>query len=720
MSASTPELKLARDRATWSLFVVSIFSSAFLIFLVQPMVGKRILPWFGGSPGVWTLCLAFYQSALFVGYAYAHLLIRYTSPSLQVAVHALVVTAALVTLPVLPGDVWRPDGQSGPTASILAMLSGKVALPFITLAATGPLIQAWFSRRYPERSPYPLYAVSNAGSLLALISYPFLIEPRLPLSSTGEIWTLAFAVTAAAVLACSLLAWRPGTGLLARRPPALLRDDASPPFVHVTLWFLLSGCAVITLMGVTNSLCLDIASVPFLWILPLVAYLASLILCFGSERAYRRTPYVAAAAFCVLSPVWEPWLFRFSGVMLQTAQTKIALHCALLFSVCMLMHGELYRIRPSPRSLTLFYLCITGGGALGGIFVGVIAQHIFERFYEQWVGIGLAWGLLLVACRMDPSSWLQRAAVRWRWGLVLSLTAAGLLYFEFREPTDEGTIVHRERTFFGILHVIDKGTGINRQRWLSNGTTMHGVQFIASPKLRRRSSSYYGVATGIGVALNQDANGPPRRVGVIGLGTGTLATYARPGDRFRFYEIDPAVIRIAGENGYFSFLADSPGEIEVVTGDGRLLLERELKQGTKHRYDFLIIDAFNSDAIPVHLLTREAFEIYSAATKKNGLIAVHISNRHFELAPLVGRAGLSAGLGCMVMENEQVAGATSGTSRWVFLSADPSRIDELYDAANRSRFRPETVRRCRSAALRDVALWTDDYSDLFGALRAEP
>ena len=386
------------------LFVGTIFASAFLIFLVQPVVGKRILPWFGGAPGVWTLCLAFYQATLFLGYAYAHLLIRYTRPSLQLIIHGLFFTAAVLTLPVLPGDAWKPDALGEPSTSILVILSVNVALPFFVLAATGPLIQAWFARRYADRSPYPLYAVSNVGSLLALIAYPILIEPRLSLFSTGSLWSIAFSVTGVAVLGCAALALRNRAGAVTGAASSLQSTHAPQP-ARLALWFLLAGAAVVVLMGVTNQLCLDLASVPFLWILPLVAYLTSFILCFGSERAYQRAPYIALAGvaflFCYGVPLWRPFVPISFYALFASAPAQIALHCLLLFTSCMVLHGELYRLRPAAHSLTTFYLCVSGGGALGGILVGIVAPRIFDGYYELPLGLALAWLLLLATlCTM--------------------------------------------------------------------------------------------------------------------------------------------------------------------------------------------------------------------------------------------------------------------------------------------------------------------------------
>jgi len=710
------------------LFAAAIFASAFLIFLVQPMVGKRILPWFGGAPAVWTLCLAFYQTTLFAGYAYAHCVIRYVPPAFQLPLHGLLLSAALFALPVLPSAAWAPAGGSEPSRAILTMLSFHVALPFLALAATGPLVQAWFARRFPNRSPYPLYAVSNTGSLLAMLSYPFLLEPRLPLSTTGQLWSVAFGATGIGVLACAHLSARGAAG--EQRNLELPTDGIpKPPRLgagRVTLWFLLSACTVTLLMGVTNELCLDVASVPFLWILPLSVYLISFILCFRSERSNRRVPYLLMTAL----PLFYPAIIDFLGhgeggilAMADSIQGQIALLCLLLFGACMLLHGELHRLRPPARSLTTFYLCISGGGALGGIFVGLVAPRIFDDYNEFRLGLGLGCLLLLSARWHDSQGWLHRTAPRWRWAVAASVTAILLSQLGLGGVDRPDELLLQERTFFSVLRIYQYGEGEKEQRHLLSGTTLHGVQF---PSSERRPTSYYGELTGIGLALAQREPNEPSAIGVVGLGIGTLAAYGRPGDRFRFYEIDPAVIRLARNTRYFSYLAHSLAELEIVEGDARVSLTSELERDGEARFDILIIDAFTSDAIPVHLLTREAFELYGKVIKAKGLLAVHASNRRLDLTPLVARLGESTGFAVAAVATSAVGQHLSAQSIWVFLSRDRSRILSLMQFANARRQQPgipEDAIRLREFSAAEIAntpLWTDDYSDLFGAMEPIP
>ncbi len=705
------------------LFAATTFASAFLIFLVQPMVGKRILPWFGGVPAVWTLCLAFYQVTLFAGYAYAHCVIRYVPPVFQLPLHGLLLAGALLALPVLPSEAWTPAGGAEPSRAILTILSFKVALPFLALAATGPLVQAWFAGRYPERSPYPLYAVSNAGSLLAMLSYPFVLEPHLPLSTTGRLWSFAFAATGFAVLACARLARRGAAGAL-HTVELETGEPSQPPRLgsaRVALWFLLSACTVVLLMGVTNELCLDVASVPFLWILPLSIYLISFILCFGDDRPNRRVPYLVLAAGPFILPTVVDLLgLGESGIVEVVGSVKgqIVFLCVMLFGACMLLHGELHRLRPPPRSLTTFYLCISGGGAFGGVFVGLIAPHIFDDYTEFRLGLTLGCVLLLIARWHDSQGWLNRAAPRWRWAV--AAVVAVLLVSRFGwggARPDE--LVYLERTFFGVLRIQQFGDGVNEQRQLLSGTTLHGVQF---PGSERRPTSYYGELTGIGLALTQRDSNQPSAIGVVGLGIGTLAAYGRPGDHFRFYEINPAVIRVARDPRYFSYLANSAAELEIVEGDARVSLASELKQDGPRRFDFLIVDAFSSDAIPVHLMTREAFELYEQSVKPEGLLAIHTSNRRLDLTPLVARLGESTGFSVLAIGTDAMGRYLSAQSVWVFLSRDPERIQSLVQFALARKqqlgLREDKIqfKVYSPAEIAETPLWTDDYSDLFGAM----
>jgi hypothetical protein len=703
-----------------ALFAAAIFAGAFLVFLVQPMVGKRILPWFGGAPGVWMLCLAFFQTTLFLGYAYAHVLVRCVPVRLHLLVHGVLVIGALLALPVLPGEGWKPDPSSEPGARILLMLVANVGAPFLLLASTGPLVQWWFARALPGRSPYPLYAVSNLGSLLALVGYPFLVEPRFALSHTSELWSWGLALAALAILACGAWAGRtPELGGAGARGDRAGGD--APGAGRVVLWFLLAGGAVVQLMGATNRLCLDIASVPFLWILPLCLYLATFILCFSSVPVYRRGLFVPLwiAALAVLEGAEHELLPGALAGALGSLRGQLVLHPLALFAGCMVAHGELFRLRPAPRGLTAYYLCLSAGGALGGMFVGLLAPRVFSGYHEQELGVALVWLAALAALARDPSSFLSaRRALAWPAAALLTLALGGA--FAARALASRPNLLHEERNFFGILRVLDvPARRADQQRTqLWHGSTVHGVQYIEG-RMRREPTAYFGRLTGIGLLMDFQNRREPRRAGVVGLGIGTLAAYARPRDRMTFYEIDPDVVRVAEDERFFDYLARSPGEVDVVLGDGRLSLEAEASRADARPFDVLVLDAFSSDSIPVHLLTREAFALYERLLAPAGLLAVHVSNRHLDLAPLVLRVGTEVGLHGMAVHSGAMAG--SETAVWVLLAREPNDLDAIvaYGASRRDALGlPRAFHRFDRTVDADAPLWTDDYSDLFGVLLA--
>jgi hypothetical protein len=706
------------------LFVATTFASAFLIFLVQPIVGKRILPWFGGVPAVWSLCLAFYQTTLFAGYAYAYFLIGRASPRAQLIVHAAAVAVAALVLPVLPSDAWKPEGTEDPATRILLMLLANVALPFLVLAATGPLVATWFARRYPARSPYPLYAVSNLGSLLALLAYPFGLEPRLPLSTTGWLWSAGFVATGAAVISCAALASR---SLAAPAPEPVAESggaEATPQ--RVALWVLLSACAVVLLMGVTNHLCLDVASIPFLWIVPLAIYLATLIICFGAPRMYFRIPFALLAVLAYFA-LHIAGLFRAGGALIDAAggmlQFEIVRYGVLLFAACMVLHGELYRLRPPARSLTTYYLCTSGGGALGGLAVGLVAPRVFNGFYELSFGLVLACLLALVATRLDPVGWFAGPSPRFRFGLAVAFFGM-LIGSQIAEyvNTQSPTRLHQERSFFGVLRVESRRVDppYPPHHGLLHGTTLHGAQIEGEDE--DKPTTYYGLHTGIEIALGLREPDVPVEVGVIGLGAGTLAAYGRPGDHFRFFEIDPAVIELTRSGRYFTFLAHSKAAIDVIQGDGRISVARERAHDAP-RFDYLVVDAYSSDAVPIHLLTREAIALYMDSMNPDGFLAIHTSSRNFDMMPMLFRAADEAGVRAVCLINGEAPKQLSNASNWVFFSRSEDRIKRLARAAQQ-RYRARGQRQARPPVIwpapemiERAPLWTDDYSDLFSVLK---
>lgn len=706
--------------ARWSvlLFAATSFASAFLIFLIQPVVAKRILPWFGGAPAVWSVCVAFYQVALFAGYAYAYLLAR-SSPGRQLAIHALVCGAAMLALPIVPGDSWKPDGTGDPSAAILLTLLANVALPFLVLAATGPLVAVWFARRHPARSPYPLYAVSNLGSLVALLAYPFGLEPRLALSTTTGLVSIAFVATGAAVIACAGLAWRSRpTRVPDGEAAAGERPELRPG--RIALWIALAACGVVILVGVTNELCQDIASVPFLWILPLSIYLVTLVLCFGTAGIYRRKPFVVLALLGLAAPTLADRLGVAPALEALGGQLAFvfALYGNLLFATCMVLHGELYRLRPPTRSLPLFYVCMAGGGALGGIAAGVGAPYIFDSFYELPLGLALALIALILTFRDDPRGLLGRGRPRWRVGLALALAGGGVVVAAVHLIRRPAEVVYQTRSFFGVASVEERDSDRGRERILMHGSTIHGSQLVDA---QDRPTSYYSIHTGIGIALSRRSPGIPSRIGVIGLGAGTLATYGRPGDHLVFIESDPRVIELARDGRYFTYLARTRADVSIIEGDGRISLARERERHAP-RFDFLVVDAFNGDAVPVHLLTREAFAVYLDALAPDGLLAIHISSRYFDLMPVVSRLCADSGLRAVNLVSVELEKLASGASSWVLLARDEQRIRSLAaDAMEHTRQLGvrgalDPVRFLSADTLARAPVWTDDYSDLLGAL----
>ena len=673
------------------LYALTILVSAFLLFQVQPVIARIILPWFGGSAAVWTTCLLFFQTVLLLGYLYSHWLYRKLRPRAQMLVHSGLLAASLLVLPVWPAASWKPAGGEDPALRILLLLAVTVGLPYFLLSTTGPLLQAWYARRYQGAMPYRLYALSNAGSMFALISYPVLFEPRFGTHQQAAGWSWAYGVF---ILLCAVTAWLGREGGTAQ-PEAALDDTALP---HRTFfWIALPACASILLLAITNHLAQNVAAIPFLWILPLSLYLLSFILCFESSWWYRRTTFLGLFAVTVGSMA-----YALSGEFQNNpVKVMIPFFAAGLFICSMVCHGELARLKPHPGRLTSFYVMIALGGALGGLFVALIAPHVFSGFYELPIGLAACACVVLAVLRADPESvlagpWKRPAPLG---AALLTLAVMGYLGFIIRE-TGKNTRVMM-RNFYGGLRVFDDTADDTDDpvRRLMHGTITHGDQYLA-PSLQGRPTTYYGPHTGVGRAIRQLQQNGPVRVGVIGLGTGTLAAYGRAGDYFRFYEINPLVVRIA--NTEFTFLKICKARRDVALGDARLSLEREPPEN----FDVLAVDAFSSDAIPVHLLTRESFELYFRQLKPNGVLAVHVSNKHLDLTPVVKLAAVSLGKDARLVESQDEENDVFASS-WVLVTASPVVFEgPLLRGAARAVPTPRNIR-----------MWTDDYSNLFQILR---
>ena len=666
------------------LYAITIFLSSFLLFLVQPLIARLILPWFGGTAAVWTTCMLFFQCVLLAGYAYAHAATAKLSPRAQAILHTILLAAAAATLPILPDASWKPEGGGEPISRILLLLAATVGLPYLLVSSTSPLVQAWFSRARPGANPYRLFAVSNFASLLALIGYPLLVEPNL--SNGQQIYGWSWMFAAFAVL-CASLAWLASTAKPVVAGAAL--DDADAPRPErkdVALWLALSAGGSVMLLSVTNHITQNIAAIPLLWLAPLTLYLFTFILCFEGSGYGQKWWWVAVLAsfagmaWLLVDPNHQFDLYLQLGTFLTG-----------LFVTCMFCHGELYRLRPSNRHLTAFYLWISVGGALGGLFVAVIAPLAFKAYYE--LGIGLVACALLAAIVYRG---LNRAALAASLTTLMGVTGA-VCYdgFKFQDYVRLSV-----RNFYGVLRVKEYGTPgePDHLRRLLHGTIMHGEQYLTGAA-RRNLTSYYQVTSGVGKAITAKQAAGPVRVGVIGLGTGTLAGYGRKGDVIRFYDINPAVVAIARNE--FGYLGDSEAKIEIALGDARLTLEREAPE----KFDVLAVDAFSSDSIPVHLITREALGVYLRHVKPDGIVAFHVSNRFLNLGPVVGQIAKASGAFAVNVYEKGDEDKTQ--SDWVLVSRDPKALEVrlIKDASEPVEDQP------------GWRLWTDDYNNLVQVLK---
>ncbi|MBL8228967.1 MAG: fused MFS/spermidine synthase [Bryobacterales bacterium] len=681
------------------LYASTIFLSAFLLFQVQPIIAKIILPWFGGSAAVWTTCMLFFQSALLAGYLYSHWTTTRLATRAQAALHSVLLLCSLFAIPVAPGDAWKPAGGGNPTLQILLLLAGTVGLPYLLLSTTGPLIQAWYARAFPGASPYRLFALSNIGSMLALLGYPVLVEPFLATRRQASVWSAAYVVF---VGLCAWSAWRSrGLGTIASPSASSGPSDAdtihpAPPGTHWLFWVGLPACASILLLSVTNHLTQDVAPIPFLWVLPLSLYLLSFILTFDSSGWYSRLWYLPLTAASLGGMAYG----------LTTAENlsiagKIAIFSASLFICCMTCHGEVAALKPHPRFLTGFYLMISLGGALGGLFVGVMAPYLFPVFLEMPAGIIALSILVLLVNHFDAGSPIHRTKSGWGWvaGAAVILALSVTLVRHLQQSAQSYRVV--ARNFYGGLKTADYGTfeDNNRSRKLTHGIINHGEQYIM-PGREKEATSYFGPTTGVARAIRSKNRDNPQRIGITGLGAGVMLTYARKGDTYRIYEINPLVIDIAKRE--FTFIKDCPAQVDLVLGDARLSLEREQPQS----FDVLHMDAFSSDSVPVHLLTREAFLLYFKHLKPDGYLVIHISNRYLDLQPVVARAVEALGKYAVFVEDQ-------GSSDGEFFGTDMVVV-----ANSREVLQTPLLRDFPAPKAKDgVRLWTDDYSNLFRIMK---
>jgi hypothetical protein len=668
----------SRGAARLFLYGATIFLSAFLLFLIQPIFAKLILPWFGGSSAVWTTCLVFFQTALLAGYLYAHLLTRRGTARQQPWVHCALLAIAVLLLPVMPGERWKPTGAGDPAWQILAMLTVVLGLPYFLLSATSPLLQKWLARDGSQ--PYRLFALSNVGALLALAAYPLGIEPRMATRAQDLWWSAGFVAFA---VMCAAAAWlsRPAADVWVETETI----SAEPHGSGVT-WMLLAAAGSMLLVSTTNQLTQNVAAVPFLWILPLGVYLLSFIICFESPRWYQRGVFLRLLAVALGSLAYALYDIQVS----EAIPVAIPLFTIGLFIACMFCHGELSRLKPGSSHLTSFYLMIALGGAVGAIFTGLIAPHLFAGVYE------FPLSLFFVAAIALWLNWDGGWAQRLLWTAVTAAMIVALV--------EEARGYHKDalvmtRSFYGSLRVVESIRGGGQTRTLYHGIVQHGAQYL-DPAKRATPTTYFGPESGAGLVLRFCCEGP-KRVGVIGLGAGTLAAYGKSGDAFEFYEINPQVIELA--KSYFTFLPDSKAAISIVTGDARLSLEREAGP----LYDVFIADAFSGDAIPVHLLTKEAFDLYLRHLKPSGILAVHVSNSYLDLAPVVAQLASVHGLESRLVHSPKDDAHLYSQADWIVMTRDAAFFA-----------RPEIANATKLIAERPgLRLWTDDYNNLLQVLR---
>jgi len=749
-------------------FGLTVFVGAFLLFQVQLILGKYFLPWFGGMPSVWATCLVFFQLSLLGGYAYANFAALRLAPRRQSILHGALLTGSLALLivlahfwstPITPGSAWKPHDDSNPTGLILLLLTASIGLPFLLLSATGPLIQHWLSRAKPGASPYRLYSLSNAGSLLALLSYPIAVEPNVRLHAQAWIWSAGYLFYVLLCLSCA--PWRNQRS--AEVAPNLTQSErcmesSELPWTSQLFWVALAACGSANLLATTNLISQEVAVFPFLWVIPLCIYLTSFIICFESPRWYRREIFrplfvLTAGAACILRfnfamPFW-PGLVVFS---------------ALLFVCCMICHGEIACTKPAPHHLTQFYLCIGAGGALGGAFVSLIAPVIFPDLWEFPLAV-LTTGslLLLVLPRNEQSRWHRQlawmciavvscillvvrfvargyhveapayssvwynvlivatalaaagaylgsqhrvgSAARWFSTRVAAALALALLGYGFfaEARVRSANVVARSRSFYGVVSVLRGLDAVAPYLVLRDRATEHGMQY-KNPARAHQPLGYYGRGSGIGMLLGNHLP-RPMRIGVVGLGVGSLAAYTQPGDSIRFYEINPDVVRFsAGNQAYFTFLRDCAGSVELELGDARVSLEREANSGQAQQFDVLVLDAFSGDAIPVHLLTLESFQVYLKHLRSDdSVIALHITNRSMDFGPVVAGIARQLHLNLVRIYRPWLRDAPWD---WVMLSKNPNSLAI-----------PEIVAAGRDIPITDdTPLWTDDFSNLFQLL----
>lgn len=676
-----------RSVSQW-LFAGTIFASAFSLFLVQPLIAKQILPWFGGSAAVWAICMVFFQLTLLAGYAYSDVLATHLKPRMQLTVHGVLLLASLLFLPILASEAWKPTGAEDPSWLIIGLLAATIGLPYFLLSTTGPLLQSWLAQVNLGSQVYRLFSLSNLASLLALLSYPFLIETQATLRAQAVGWSALFAAFAVLCAAAGVYFVRHAQPF---NPPVtvitpILQNNAVPTWRDYVLWLAPAALASWLLVAITNHMTQNVASIPFLWIVPLTLYLLTFVLCFESNRWYQRQVFMPAAALLLMVCAYG---LQDGDIGVQV-KVAIPLYSLCLFVLCMFFHGELARLRPHTRYLTRFYLMLSVGGALGGTAVGLVAPKVLPAFYE--LGLGFTLTGLLAVVMFRHSRVLMAGAV------MLALWCA---FFLYRQVADDVSAVRQmERNFYGSLSTVDVPVEElqDTTRRLFHGATRHGEQFLSEAR-RREPTAYYGRTAGVGLAI-ETTRREGHHVGMIGLGAGTLAVYGRTGDRYRIYEIDPAVIQFAQTE--FTFMADSLAKVDTVLGDARLSMERESPQA----FDVLAVDAFSGGSVPIHLLTVEAMGIYLRHMRPDGIVAFHVTNRFLNIPPVVDTIARSMGLHVAHIRDDNDNPLLRNTD-WVLVARNPAVLQQPI-IAQRAKPIPHMA---------GLKPWTDDFNNLFAILK---
>lgn len=734
-----------REIAHILLFASTLFCSAALMFVLQPMFGKVLLPLLGGAPSVWNTCMVFFQTVLFLGYLYAHWISsRLTLPK-QLLLHGSVLLVSALSLPVALSSQLLSLEETGPTLWLLTALTASIGLPFFVLSTTAPLLQKWFSKLGHASSddPYYLYVASNVGSLISLLGYPFLLEPRIGLTEQQTVWSFGFAVLCAGICSCMAALW------LKRRVPSMQLANTSvktskAPTLNIQFrWLALALVPSSLLLALTNYISTDIAAVPLLWVIPLALYLLSFIIVFSKYGA------VVHKALSALFPwVIVPFLaYYFSNQKIAEYSIEVALHFLVFFLTVMVCHGELAKTRPNSEHLTQYYLIMSFGGMLGGMVNTFVAPQVFDNVYEYpLMMIAGLWLMLpkkfqLTSARTYPVTIgiVASSVVCGAFGylyyidrlshnvLIGLLFAASLAYLSFWQKTllssalalvvivscaipiesqHANALIHQSRNFYGVLSIRQHSADDIAQQnatlhVLRNGTTEHGSQ-LRTAESRCMPTGYYSQKGPLGQLFNAyDADNAQWNIGIIGLGAGEIAAYAKPSQQWSFYELNPTVVDIAENPDYFSFLQDCVGDYRVQVGDARLMLEKEKQQ----QYDLLIVDAFSSDSIPTHLMTKEAIELFLTNMKPGGLLAFHISNRHLALKKVLSVQAKELGLANAIQEfRPKTKIPYTHASDWVMMAKEGSRLQPLLQS--------QTGHWTALSDYPEIKGWTDDYSSI--------